>query len=174
MAEDKEVDASYLQAVERLEKKTVSVSAYQSIIEEDDETSKKNAREASEQQIIKEIEIILGSVKDWSSEGEEVQLFRKNIEQSKHIDKSKAAVALPPVYISEEPAPPNVKNGFVCTVNLVKKNMKKSVKCEAHMTAEEFADLFIEKMQVAHNFSSSKDEWIFKATGTVTEFNNNI
>ena len=132
MADDKEIDASYLQAVERLEKKTANVSAYESIIMEDDETSKKNAREATQIQIQKETEIILGSVRDWSSESEEVQLFRKNIQVSKHIDKSKAAVALPPVYVSEEPTPPSVKNGFVCTVNLVKKNMKKSVKCEAH------------------------------------------
>jgi len=134
MADDKEVDASYLQAVERLEKKTGNLSAYESIIMEDDETSKKNAREATDLQIQKETEIILGSVKDWSSESEECSIFRKNIHASKHIDKSKAAVALPPVYVSEEPTPPSVKNGFVCTVNLVKKNMKKSVKCEAHST----------------------------------------
>lgn len=110
----------------------------------------------------------MGSSKEWCSEGEEAQFFKKNILIARYVDTTAAMQVLPPVYVSDDPLPTENKSGFVCAVNLVAKNfnMSKAIKCEAHWTADEFADQFIQKMNVAHDFQKTKEEWFFKAKGS--------
>lgn len=43
--------------------------------------------------------------------------------------------------------------------------MTKLVKCKGSMTANEFADEFITKINQKHKFKRNPDDWIFKATG---------
>jgi len=124
-----------------------NMALYDSIIQEDDETSGKLARNANILQINNEIEVLLGcNRREWcnsSGSGEndaedasEASKFRTNMALAKHSsmansddanDAAKAQEgALPPVYVSDEAAPADtLKNGFFCTVNVLKKNMVK-------------------------------------------------
>jgi hypothetical protein len=61
--------------------KLTDISKYEAIILEDDETSKQRANKATDEDVIREIEILLGPTKEWSSESEEVQTFRKSMKR---------------------------------------------------------------------------------------------
>lgn len=74
---------------------------------------------------------------------------------------------LPPVYLSDDPLPESDLNKtLICKIHLTSMDMKKSVPLDPLATAEDFSEMFLKKMNVAHNFNRNKDEWIFKATGT--------
>lgn len=83
------------------------------------------------------------------------------------MDSDKDHQPLPPVYLSDDPLSEDIKNKpIMCKVHINKTKMVKMVKCEAEDTAETFADSFVKKINMAHNFNRKKEDWIFKAQGT--------
>lgn len=73
-------DKYYNELVAKLEKiRRVNVKEYANIVTEDEEVSRKVALKATEQEIKQEIELLLGTTKEWSSENAEVIAMRENI-----------------------------------------------------------------------------------------------
>lgn len=72
--------ADDLEARSFVEKTKLSdITKYEAIILEDDETSKQRANQATDEDVAREIDLMLGPTKEWSSESEECIAFRKHI-----------------------------------------------------------------------------------------------
>ncbi|KAG2389032.1 hypothetical protein C9374_014432 [Naegleria lovaniensis] len=175
--EQTEQDQEYVEAVKRLEKVKVPArddEHWRKILEEDDETSKRLANSSTQEEIRKEIEIILGPSKDWSSNSEEVQTFRETVKKIQYFEKSERKsedreAFLPPVFLSVEPINPNELNKkILINVNCTLHGNKaaKTVECDYNTSADDFAELFLNKLNTAHQQKRKKEDWVFKAAGT--------
>ncbi|KAL9654688.1 hypothetical protein ABK040_006750 [Willaertia magna] len=175
--EEKPTDAIYEAAIKRLESKTKTnrdEQFYRKILEEDDETSKRLASASTREEILKEIEIILGPSRDWCSNSEEVQTFRETVKNIQYFEKStqnleEREAFLPPVFLSVEPITPNDTKKILINVNcnLVGSKISKTVECDVcNTSADDFAESFLHKFNQAHQLKRSKEDWVLKAAGT--------
>ncbi|KAF0984835.1 hypothetical protein FDP41_000734 [Naegleria fowleri] len=134
----------------------------------DDEQFKQKLSSLPKSEIRKHIDLLIGKRDVWSSESEEVFAFRYNIRKAHQMSENKSIERgdlLPPVYLTSDTSfDPNIK--FYCKVNLVGDNFQRMVDCEPFMSADDFADFFINKINKSHLLNRKKEDWIFKATGT--------
>jgi hypothetical protein len=174
-SDSKDVDqeeSMYNNAVARLAKKTGNVDDYSDIIQEDDDTSRAAAHTATEKEIDSEIQRLLGPIKEWSRDDEEVSCFRVAMKTCKSMTQNTSFERkdlLPPVYLTSDPPLMTNKgdDGFFCRVNLVgTTSMQKTIKCRYDQSADDFADEFALRIAKSHNMNRDKENWVFKATGT--------
>jgi hypothetical protein len=162
-------DAEYLAAVQRMEQHKANLDEYSSVLQEDDETSKRLAHESSEEEKRKETTTLIGKTRIWSSENAEVVNFREKMAAIRTFGEQKTSIErqdlLPPVFITSEPLPNALNKKFLCKVNLVSKEMVKTLDCTPDLSADDFADLFNSKFNNAHKSNHSKEDWVFKAQG---------
>ncbi|KAL9652739.1 hypothetical protein ABK040_010773 [Willaertia magna] len=142
--------------------------AFGTVLTEDETTTKTKGSLQTPEEIKRYMELILGKTKEWCSENDEVKAFRKAIRKAHYITENKSierSDLLPPVYLTSDTTfDENVK--FFCKVNLVGENFQKMVDCDPTMSADDFAENFINKINKSHLLNRKKEDWIFKATGT--------
>jgi len=175
-AEEKEKEVKYNQLLKKLEKGGLkSVDAYKNILQEDDEKSKQSATQATEEDIQKEVQLLLNPTKEWSTENEEVKLFREAMKKAKASSTSAEKPpstkerTLPPSYVSTEPLPAEMdRKFFICKVTLINKNIviTRAIPCDSKATAAQFAATAVQKLLNTVTLDTAVEDWIFKATGT--------
>ncbi|KAL0485481.1 phosphatidylinositol 3-kinase, partial [Acrasis kona] len=156
-----------------------NVDDYIDIIQEDDDQSRLAANNATEQDLDREIKVLLGPKKHWCRESKEANDFVASMKAVRRIEATDVLERkdlLPPVYLtSDPPLSVSADDGFYCRVNLISNtskdnassaNMQKTVKCNYNLSADEFADEFAQKIQKSHNMNRERENWVFKATGS--------
>eukprot|EP00761_Pharyngomonas_kirbyi_P004779 gb/GECH01004784.1/.p1 GENE.gb/GECH01004784.1/~~gb/GECH01004784.1/.p1 ORF type:complete len:1016 (+),score=219.63 gb/GECH01004784.1/:1-3048(+) len=167
---------AYKKRVEHLEQVTRDVidSRIVDIIVEDDETTRRKALAASEEQIQLEIDHLIGTRSEWSTESSEVFSFREKMIQLKegleNVElKKNQSSKLPRVYLSPDHVNPEDERKFLCKVSLLSKstenNISKSLLVEAKKTAGEFLEQTITKLNKIYGLDANPEEYCFKVTG---------
>ncbi|EFC40323.1 predicted protein [Naegleria gruberi] len=134
----------------------------------DEEDTKQKLSKLTKSEIRKHIDLLIGKREEWSSESDEAFAYRYNIRKAHVMSENKSIERgdlLPPVYLTSDTTfDPSIK--FFCKVNLVGDNFQRMVDCEPYSSADDFAELFINKINKSHLLNRRKEDWIFKATGT--------
>jgi DNA-binding protein H-NS len=156
--------------LERLQKhRTMAKLAdYHDILSEDEQTSIKRASVSTGRQIEKDIAMVLGESNTWSSESEEVVVFRKNMAAMRSGNQIAPSIdkhsLLPPAYLTVDPAASSHTKELICRIYLPQGNQFKTLTCPPLTTADQFLDKFIQKMK-SDTKEDLTDQILFKASG---------
>lgn len=169
LQEEEENRKVYEAVVKKLEQKGLkSVEAYKNILTSSDDDNNKSA---TEEIIQKEVDLLIGEAKEWSTGTFEVKQFRENIKKIKSgrtkITETKEK-KLPPSYTASGPVPSEMATKpFICKVILRTKTstMTKALVCDTKASASEFATIALNKIEQSIGLTKSVDDWVFKATG---------
>lgn len=73
---------------------------------------------------------------------------------------------LPAVYLCDDPLPEKIiKDGFICYISVLDKQLKTALKCDSSVTVADFASKFVGKMSDRNMLKVKKEDYIFKAKG---------
>ncbi|KAL9645713.1 hypothetical protein ABK040_003445 [Willaertia magna] len=83
------------------------------------------------------------------------------------INETVPSFSIPPVKTTNEPPPSSYDGTLMCKVTLKVNNSsyKKTVNCMAEMSADDFTEFFINKINSSYLLDKKKEDWVFKAEG---------
>jgi hypothetical protein len=118
-SEDAEKQAEYERLMKKLDQRgQINIEDYKPYLMEDEITARKAVENATEQDVEKETTLLLGSKKDWSTESDEIILFRKTLDKVRSLgDQKTGKLHLPPSFKASGPIPPELNKKFICKVN---------------------------------------------------------
>jgi hypothetical protein len=175
---DADAEAYNSYVLQRLQKhRTVAnIYEYKDILAEDDITSIRRASVISRAQIDKEVSLLIGERNTWSSESEEVQMFRASMKQihsnsiNERFTQDFEQIILPPMYLTSDPAALTFdKKDLMCKIFIPHLDSYKTIPCRPDNTADELIEKFISKAtQTNLNLRKmlTKEKILFKASGS--------
>merc|ERR1711971_1454622 len=128
----------------------VNLNDYMDVFSTKDSHGTMRANVTPGSQLDREIEMLLGPVKTWSSESDEVKSFRQKMKLMQVIDNDTTYDKyglLPKQNLTIDPAAAKCEiKELICRIYLPKSNSFKTLTCSPSTTADEFLDKFKTKM----------------------------